>query len=236
MFLGHAALGFAAQRHAPRTPIAWLLAAPFLADLIWPVLVLTGVEKVAIAPGITAVTPLDFVSYPWSHSLLMSGVWAALAGGLYWRVRKDARGAWWLAALVVSHWVLDWVSHRRDVPLMPFVDCRVGLGLWYSKSATVAVEAVMLATGLGLYLAATRVRSWLGHLSLWSLVALLVGIYVMNLTSPPPPSDRAVAMMVLGLWLLLPWGWWIWATREVKGSAPAGSGDVGAQPVEMRSR
>src|SRR4029079_17169912 len=104
MFLGHAALGFAAKRAAPRTNLGWLLAAPYLADLLWPVFLLLGWERVRIDPGNTAVTPLDFTSYPWSHSLLMLAVWSLALGGLYAITRRDARGAWIVGALVASHW------------------------------------------------------------------------------------------------------------------------------------
>lgn len=215
MFIGHAAAGLAAQRWAPKTPFALLLAAPFLADLLWPVFLLLGWEHVRIDPGNTAVTPLDFVSYPWSHSLLLALGWSALFGGLYALSTRDRRGAAVLGLLVASHWVLDWASHRPDLPLLPIGGPKVGLGLWYSMPATVVVEGGLFASGLGLYLWATRAKSWAGHLSLWSLVALLVSAYWANLTSPPPPTERAVALATLALFLFVPWGWWIGRTRAV---------------------
>ncbi len=115
MFIGHFAVGFAAKRWAPRSSLAVLLAAPLLLDMIWPVLVLAGVERVRIVPGDTAFTPLAFDAYPWSHSLLTSLVWAALCGGGVWLASRDRAATLLVSAGLVSHWVLDWITHRRDM-------------------------------------------------------------------------------------------------------------------------
>src|SRR6185503_12636442 len=108
MFIGHFALSFAAKRAVPRVNLATLFAAAALPDLIWPVLVAAGVEQVRIDPGNTAFTPLAFVSYPWSHSLLMVGIWAVGFAALHRSRTRYAAAFPVLAALVVSHWVLDW--------------------------------------------------------------------------------------------------------------------------------
>src|SRR5215813_8438016 len=118
MFIGHFALGLAAKRATPRVSLAVLFAAAQLADVLWPIFVAVGLEQVRIDPGNTLVTPLDFVSYPWSHSLAMLLVWGAAFG---WLVAVGARREAFvvIAALVVSHWVLDYVTHRPDMPLYP---------------------------------------------------------------------------------------------------------------------
>src|SRR5678816_2619777 len=137
MFIGHFAVGFAAKRVAPRLSLAALFAAVVLADIIWPVLVALGLEHVQIDPGNTAFTPLDFVSYPYSHSLLLLLVWAAALGLVYrWLSGHNGRSFAVLAALVLSHWVLDVLTHRPDMPLYPGGP-KVGLGLWNSVPATV---------------------------------------------------------------------------------------------------
>ena len=141
MFLGHAAVGFAAKRLAPRAPLPILLLAPWLLDLLWPIFLLAGVESVRIDPGNTAFTPLDFVSYPWSHSLVMAIGWALLAAFAYAAWRRDRAGAVWIGALVASHWVLDAVVHRPDLPLWPGGGPRVGLGLWNHVAVTLVIEA-----------------------------------------------------------------------------------------------
>src|SRR5258707_1130005 len=116
MFIGHYALGFAAKRFEPRLSLVVLLASPQFLDLLWPIFVLIGIEHVAVAPGDTAFTPLAFTSYPWSHSLIAACVWATIAMVLVravWRV--ELRGMLIAGALVVSHWVLDFTSHRPDM-------------------------------------------------------------------------------------------------------------------------
>src|SRR5258705_8352380 len=185
MFIGHFAVGFAAKRAAPRLSVAVLFAAAQFADLLWPVLVALGIEQVRIQPGITAFTPLDFVSYPYSHSLLMLLVWGALFGALSARSTHDRRTWVVVAALVVSHWVLDWITHRPDMPLYPG-SAKFGLGLWNSFGATVAVEVTMYAAGVWIYLKATRARDGIGRWALWGLIALLFVSYLGNLVSPPP--------------------------------------------------
>ena len=117
MFVGHLAVGLAAKRRAPSVNLGWFMAAVTLLDLIWPILVLAGVERVTIASGATAFTPLVFDSYPWTHSLVMSVVWGLVLMAIArWR-GVPASVAPLLVMLVVSHWVLDVVSHAPDMPL-----------------------------------------------------------------------------------------------------------------------
>jgi membrane-bound metal-dependent hydrolase YbcI (DUF457 family) len=207
VFIGHFALAFAAKRAAPKASLGVLFAACQLPDLLWPVLVLGGVETVRIDPGNTAVTPLDFVAYPWSHSLLMDAVWAVLAAFAYVAVTRDRAGAPWVGGLVVSHWVLDWISHRADMPLWPGGP-KVGLELWASLPATVLVEGGLYIAGIWLYATATRARDRTGGRALWVLVGFLAAVYAGNLAGPPPPSPSAVLWAVPGMWLLVAWAWW----------------------------
>ena len=211
MFLGHFAVGFAAKRAAPAVSLGTLFLSCQLADLIWPNLVLLGVERVAIVPGITVVTPLDFEFYPYSHSLLMVAGWAVLAALIYRLVRPRATMAALLvvAALVVSHWVLDVASHRLDMPLAPGGSAKLGLELWRSRPATIAVETVMLAAGVWLYARSTRAADRAGTYVLWGLVALLLAINAANMFGPLPPSAAAVAWSAEAVWLLVAWGYWI---------------------------
>ena len=157
MFIGHFAVGFAAKRAAPRLSLAVLFAAAQFADLLWPVLVALGIEQVRIQPGITAFTPLDFISYPYSHSLLLLCVWGAVFGAICAAVVRDRRVWFVVFALVVSHWVLDWITHRPDMPLYPG-SAKVGLGLWNSIPGTIVVEVAMFILGVWIY-ARSRVRA-----------------------------------------------------------------------------
>src|SRR5690349_9013743 len=151
MFIGHIAVGFASKRVAPRASLGVLMAAPMALDLLWPFFLLAGWEQVRIDPGNTKFTPLDFVSYPFSHSLAMSAVWGAMFGLIYWIATRYAAGAVVIGFGVVSHWVLDLITHRPDLPLYPGGAARLGLGLWNSVPATLAVESVMFAAGVWTY-------------------------------------------------------------------------------------
>ena len=90
MFVGHFALGFGAKKFAPEVSLGILFLACQLADLIWPNLVLLGVETLRIDPGATVMTPLDFSSYPYSHSLLALLIWAAIFAFLYMALSRSA--------------------------------------------------------------------------------------------------------------------------------------------------
>jgi len=214
VFIGHFAVGFASKRWAPRTSLAVLMAAPLLADIIWPVLVALGVETAHIVPGATVMTPMVFDSYPWSHSLLLNAVWAALFAGAVWMVQKDRRAALVVAIGVLSHWVLDWISHAPDMPLWPGGP-REGLGLWNHATGTVLVEVVLFTVGVALYATATRARDRVGHLALWSLVAFLAVLYVVSVVSPPPPSIAPVAWFGIVAAVVFPlWAWWLDRHRD----------------------
>jgi hypothetical protein len=208
MFIGHFGVAMAAKRVAPRPSLGTMILAAQWADVIWPLLVLLGLERVRIAPGITEVTPLDFVSYPYSHSLLADLVWAALFAVVYGSLRKDWRGAVWLAVLVLSHWVLDVVAHRPDMPTWPGGP-KLGLGLWNSVPATLFVEFALFGTGASLYARSAPARDRMGSLLFGALVVVLAVIYLASVFGPPPPSEQALVITALLGWLFVAWGYWI---------------------------
>ena len=214
MFIGHFGAAFAAKRLAPAAGLGALFLAAQFADLLWPTLLLLGVERVAIVPGITRVTPLDFEHYPVSHSLAAVCGWALLLGAVYYALFRRARAAVVVAALVVSHWVLDLVVHRPDLPLVPGGE-RFGLGLWNSLPATLAVELTLLGVGCWLYTRATRPRDAAGRWGFVGLVAFLLAIQAANVLGPPPPSVTAIAWVGQAQWLLVLWAFWIDRHREV---------------------
>jgi hypothetical protein len=209
VFLGHFGVGFGAKAAAPKTNLGTLFLAAQFIDLLWPSLLLVGLEKVEIAPGITRVTPLDFTEYPITHSLIAVLVWASLFAAAYYLLRKYPKGAWVCGAAVVSHWVLDLLTHRPDLPIVPGGATRVGLGLWDSLPATLVVELGILAVGVWLYLRSTRALDRTGTVALWSLVGFLLVVYFGNLFGPPPPSAMAIAWLGQAQWLLVIWAFWI---------------------------
>jgi len=216
MFLGHFAVAFAAKRAAPSLPLGTLFLAAQLADLVWPTLVLLGMERFEISPGVTAVTPLDFISYPWSHSLVALAAWGAVLGlvCLLWTRRPGAAAI--LFALVLSHWLLDFISHRPDMPLTLEGTERFGLGLWDSVPATLAVEGLLLALCVTVYAKTTRPIDRTGQWSLAALVVFLFAVYLASVFGPPPPDTAAVAWSAQAIWLLVAWGYWIDRHRSAR--------------------
>ena len=215
MFIGHFAVGLAAKRAVPRVSLAALFAGAQLADIIWPVLVAFGVEQVRIDPGNTAFTPLDFVSYPYSHSLLLLAVWGVVLGWIVAVATGVRRAFGVIVVLVLSHWVLDWVTHRPDMPLYPG-SAKFGLGLWRSIPWTLAIEVTMFLAGLGVYFATTRPRDAIGRWGFSLLAATLSIIYVANITSPAPPSVEAIWIAgIAGAALITAWAWWVDRHRDV---------------------
>jgi hypothetical protein len=208
VFLGHFGVAFGAKRATPRTSLGVLFVAAQLPDLLWPVFLALGWEHVAVQPGSTAFTPLAFLSYPISHSLLMVVVWAILAAVAYAFWRHDSWGALVIGFLVLSHWLLDALSHKPDLPLYPGGPL-VGAGLWDSVRATLVVEGGIFLAGLAVYLRATVARDGIGKSALFLLVALLVLIYVGGVVGPPPPSARAVIISGFAAWLFPFWAWWV---------------------------
>ncbi|HWC72468.1 MAG TPA: hypothetical protein VG454_00925 [Gemmatimonadales bacterium] len=214
MFIGHYALGLAAKKAAPRTSLGTLFVAAQLADLLWPIFLLLGWEHVHTIPNTNSFLVAWFDDYPYSHSLFMLLVWGALFGYLY-RVRTGNKGgALVVGLLVLSHWVLDFIAHRPDMPIYPGGP-QVGLGLWNSATATIVVESVMLLIGVAMYVGATRARDGIGRWGFWSLVALLAISYVASIKSPTPTDVSALAIgaIIFG-WLFVLLAWWVDRHRE----------------------
>ena len=212
MFVGHLAVALGAKRASPRTPLAALIAAAFALDLIWPIFLFLGLERVRIAPGHTAFTPLAFEHYPWTHSLSMAIVWGVVLGRASVFVLKRSVAGLIIGAVIVSHWLLDYVTHAPDLPLWPGGPL-VGLGLWNSVPGTFVVEGALFAGAIAAYLRGTRPRGAAGTWAFWSLVALTTAIWISSPWSPPPPSVRAIAWVGVALWLFVPWGSWIERNR-----------------------
>lgn len=208
MFIGHFAVGFASKKLAPRTNLAILIAAPLVADILWPFFLLFGWERVRIDFGNTRFTPLDLVWFPWSHSLLMTLVWGTIFATLYYAVTRYRAGAWVIWAGVLSHWLLDWITHRPDMPLYPG-SARYGLGLWNSIPGTLIVELAMFAAGLWLYARATRTKDRIGRYAFYAYALVLLAAYIGDRFSSPPSGAGDIAWSgIAAEAILLPWAWW----------------------------
>jgi len=215
VFIGHFGAGFAAKRVASSVSLGTLFLAVQLADGLWPLLLLVGVEHVRITAGIMKLSPFDFYDYPISHSLLSLAGLGILLGGVYFVLRRSLRGAAVLAAGVVSHWFLDFLVHRPDMPVLPRGPY-LGLGLWNSVPATILLEVGIYGGGLALYVTATRPKDRTGIWALWTLVFLLFALWISTFFAPPPPGQIPVALSGIAMWLTIPWGYWIDRHRVVR--------------------
>ena len=217
MFVGHLAVALGAKQLEPKIPLAAGVAAAFGIVLLWPIFLIVGLEQVRIAPGDTAFTQLAFDSYPWSHSLLAVALWAAIVTAAGKAALGTLRSGAVLGGLVVSHWLLDFVTHRPDLPLWP--DGPVaGLGLWNSVPGTIAVEGLLFVSAIAAYRSVTTARDRIGTWAFGGLIALTGVVWITQPWAPPPPSARAVAWSALIMWLLVPWAGWVerhWPDVEV---------------------
>lgn len=207
MFLGHFGVALAAKKAAPKTSLGVLVLAAQFADLLWPILLLLGIEHVRIAPGILAASPFDFTSYPISHSLVAEVVWALILGFIYFAVKHDVKSAVLVGALVPTHWVLDVIAHRPDMPIYPGGP-KIGLGMWSSVPLTIFVEYALFAAGIAIYIGATRDKDRTGNLALWSFLGFLALVYPASLFGPPPPNVQTLAWSAMAIWLTVPWAAW----------------------------
>jgi hypothetical protein len=110
-----------------------------------------------------------------------------------------------LVLLVLSHWVLDTLTHAPDMPLWPGNSPRLGLGLWNSIPGTLVVEGGLWLAGIGLYLRSCRASNRSGAIAFWSLVIIATAMWVSGPWSPPPPSANALAWFAMVGWIILPW-------------------------------
>ena len=205
MFVGHLAVGLVAKRVAPRVNLGWLIAGVCALDLVWPILVLAGVERVRIVPGATAFTPLVFESYPWSHSLVMATVWGVGLAAVARARGVPSASLGLLVLLAVSHWVLDVVTHAPDLPLWPGSSPRFGLTLWNSIPLTFAIEGAMWIAAILFYLRITASRSLRSRVAFWSLVVVTTVLWALSPWSPPPSPQVLGWFALVGGWITVPW-------------------------------
>jgi len=217
MFIAHLGVGLAAKKVCPRVPLGVLLFASQALDVLCGLLMVASIEKMRVAAGITKMTPLDFISYPWSHGLFMSLVWSCVAALVAWRLQRDRLAAGVIGALVFSHWVLDWISHIPDLPLLFDGSPKVGLGLWNNPAGTMIAEFGLFGAGAVVYFTSTRARDRVAHWALGSLLVFFPVLFLLNHFGPPPPPNvpqQLMALPILVFVLLYPWGNWIEKHRE----------------------
>jgi hypothetical protein len=206
MFIGHYGVALALKRTEPKLSLWTLFIAVQLVDIAWGATILLGWERVRIHPGWTAASPLQFLSYPITHSLLAAGLWAVAAAVVWytWPTKDTSghgRAALIVAVAVASHWFLDLVVHVPDLPLAGDDTRKFGLGLWNSIPLTFTVELGLLGIGLALYLSGGSRNHPVRKAWAVGFAAVLAAAYVATTLGPPPPSVRAIGISAI---ILLP--------------------------------
>ena len=205
MFVGHYGVSYGGKTLDQTIPLWVLFIAVQFLDVLWGVFVLLGIERVRIVPGITATNPLDLYFMPYTHSLVGALVWSAVAGVAYhmWRGRLSGRRTGLIvAAAVFSHWVLDLLVHRPDLPLIGD-RFKVGFGLWNVPAVALLLEIGLLFGGLLLYLRVTRPVARGGTMAFLLFGVSLVLIQTIVFFGAPPESPEAAAVTALGAYAVI---------------------------------
>jgi len=191
--------------------------AAVVADLLFWIFVLLGVEHVRVQPGITTTNALDLYDISLSHSLLMDAVWAVLLGGVHFLRNRNAQGAWVVSIVVLSHWALDFVSHRPDMPLAPGMHTYLGLGLYNSRIGIFIIEGLLWVVGVVVYAHATRPKNRAGLLGFWIVALLLTLLWIGSLNGNPPSNLRAAGISSLIFFsCVVGWAYWMNRVRALK--------------------
>lgn len=228
MFIGHYGLAFALKRADPKVSLGTLFVSVQFVDILWTVFILLGWERARIEPGLTAGSPIQYLYYPWSHSLGAGLIWGLLAAAvIYSRPTKDTshrlKAAVVVGVAVASHWILDVVVHIRDLPVWSDSGTKVGLGLWDHPTASILVELALVGIGAVLYATHRTRRHPLHPARLAILIGVLVILEIVGIIGPPPPNLRMVA--VLGLLLYMGLAWLAaWEDRAAPAPAERGKG------------
>jgi hypothetical protein len=210
MLVGHYAVGLIAKRAEPRINLGTLVLAAMFADFAWCVFMIFGLEHVQFKSGMGAGKYFFATNIAMSHSLLMDVVWATSLALAYLLRRHYLRGALVIFLVVLSHWLLDFVSHRPDLPIVPEMHRYVGLGLWNSIPATLLVEGGFWCFAIILYVRSTRTKSFTAAFVFWSGISLLTLLWFSNIAGPPPQNPKTAPFASLIVFsLTLAWAYWV---------------------------
>jgi hypothetical protein len=209
MLVGHVAVGMLAKHAEPRVSLGTYVLAALLADLLVFAFLLVGVEHVTFGSERGAANYFHPVNIAYSHSLVMGIVWGLLFAGVYLLWRRNLRGAWFLFAAIVSHWVLDFIAHKPDMPLAPGTHQAYGLGVWNSIPTTLVVEGGLWIAGIVIYARTNRARGWPGRVFFWIVAVFLTLVWYNNVAGPPPNPRTAPVSSLIFLALVVLWAYWI---------------------------
>ena len=215
MFIGHYGVALAASAHRKAPRLGVLIAASQLVDIGFFTLMLAGVERMRLVPGATVMNPMDLYFMPYTHSLLGSVLWALGFGLLVGTLMRSPRSGVIAGAVVLSHWLLDLLTHRPDLGLVGDSH-KVGLGLWNHPAVAMPLELALIGLGFLLYARATRPRLPSGRWSLWVFAAVLLVMQAINWFGPQPTRvDAALPLQALAAYAIaIALGLWVGSTRE----------------------
>ena len=224
MFIGHWAPALIAAAHPKAPRLGTLFVAGQLVDFGFFGLMLIGVEKMRVDPGISVMNPMDLYHMPYTHSLLGTAIWAAAFGAIIWLASRNRTGAMIGAAVVLSHWFLDLLVHVPDLTLWGS-EPKLGLGLWNYPAIEIPLELGLTFGALIFYMMRTRAVAGSARLAVGLLALLLLTVQVVNWFGPPPGEvNAAAALAVLGTYAVLCLvAMWVGATRmhnAIKGTVP----------------
>ncbi len=210
MLVGHFGVSLAAKRVAPKASLGTLMLASMLPDLLAWALFLAGIEHARIHPGITRTNSLEMYDIAISHSLATAALWGALLAAAYFLWHHYSRTSWVILGLVLSHWLLDFVSHRPDMPLAPGFHHYFGLGLYNSPVGILLVEGLVWFGGIVIYARSTRARRLAGAWMFWAGTALLTLLWIFTLNGASPPDlRRAGISSLIFLFILVLWAYFV---------------------------
>ncbi len=197
MFAGHVGVALAIGRVERRVNVGVFVTAALLLDFVLWLFILLGWESVNIPDNFPATHQPHFV-FPYSHGLLAAGGWSALAGAFALWLYSHLKKAKWRAAVLValvafSHWLLDALVHRSEMPLAGISSATVGLALWNNMSLALGVEALLVVLGLCTFLPGSGLAR--GKSVSFSMLILIILIFtIVGMTvAPPPPSGSVMA-------------------------------------------
>lgn len=229
MLVGHFGVGLAAKRVVRETSAGTLMLASLLPDFLAWILLLAGIEHARIHPGITRTNALDLYDIPISHSLLMDALWGCLFAGAYLLWRRHWRASGIILAVVLSHWLLDFLSHRPDMPLAPGVHQYFGLGLYNSRLAILLVEGLIWFAGIIVYSRFTRPRKRMGAYLFWSVAVLVTALWLVSLGGAAPSDMLSAGISSLIFFsIVVLWAYLVDFLRPAKAQPPP---PAAAQPA-----
>ncbi|MGE5110213.1 MAG: hypothetical protein ACM3JB_05095 [Acidobacteriaceae bacterium] len=218
VLVGHVAAGMIAKRIEPKVSLGTFVLAAMLADLLWCIFMLAGVEHVHYGVGMGTANYVTDSNTPFSHGLLTNMLWAGLFAVAFFVKRHYWRGTLLILAVVLSHWILDFISNR-EMPLVPGMSKVFGLDLWASTPLTLVVEGGLWLVGIIVYLRQTPASSRIGVYGFWFVAALITLVWYNNIAGPPPPNPNSAPIFALILFsLIVAWAYWMNRARSLLAS------------------